>query len=63
MTKCIFCGLCQEACPVSAIVEGPIFEYATYFHDELLFDKENLLSIGDDYDYKRTVINAVNEDF
>lgn len=22
MTKCIYCGLCQESCPVDAIVEG-----------------------------------------
>ena len=22
MTKCIFCGYCQESCPVDAIVEG-----------------------------------------
>jgi formate hydrogenlyase subunit 6/NADH:ubiquinone oxidoreductase subunit I len=24
MTKCIYCGLCQESCPVDAIVEGKL---------------------------------------
>lgn len=47
MTKCIYCGLCQEACPVDAIVEGPNFEYSTFTHEELLYDKERLLSNGD----------------
>ena len=47
MTKCIYCGFCQEACPVDAIVEGPNFEYATETHEELLYDKEKLLANGD----------------
>ena len=46
MTKCIFCGFCQEACPVDAIVEGPNFEYATETHEELLYDKQKLLDNG-----------------
>ena len=46
-TKCIYCGFCQEACPVDAIVEGPNYEYATETHEELLYDKEKLLQNGD----------------
>jgi NADH-quinone oxidoreductase subunit I len=47
LTKCIFCGYCQEACPVEAIVEGPNFEYATETREELMYNKEKLLSNGD----------------
>ncbi|MCA0302994.1 MAG: NADH-quinone oxidoreductase subunit NuoI [Proteobacteria bacterium] len=47
MTKCIYCGFCQEACPVDAIVEGPNFEFSTWTREELMYDKEKLLSNGD----------------
>ena len=47
MVKCIYCGYCQEACPVDAIVEGPNFEFATETREELYYDKERLLSNGD----------------
>ena len=46
MTKCIYCGLCQESCPVDAIVETPNAEYATEFREELLYNKEKLLALG-----------------
>lgn len=46
MTKCIYCGLCQESCPVDAIVETPNAEYATETREELLYNKEKLLSNG-----------------
>eukprot|EP00614_Pseudopedinella_elastica_P007015 CAMPEP_0172603770 /NCGR_PEP_ID=MMETSP1068-20121228/24030_1 /TAXON_ID=35684 /ORGANISM="Pseudopedinella elastica, Strain CCMP716" /LENGTH=191 /DNA_ID=CAMNT_0013405641 /DNA_START=35 /DNA_END=610 /DNA_ORIENTATION=- len=50
MTKCIYCGFCQEACPVDAIVEGPNYEFATETHEELMYDKEKLLSNGDKWE-------------
>ena len=52
MVKCIYCGLCQEACPVDAIVEGPNFEFATETREELMYNKEKLLSNGDRWEHE-----------
>ncbi|MEL6963440.1 MAG: NADH-quinone oxidoreductase subunit NuoI, partial [Pseudomonadota bacterium] len=47
MVKCIYCGMCEESCPVDAIVEGPNFEFATESRAELFYNKEKLLANGD----------------
>ena len=61
MTKCIYCGFCQEACPVDAIVEGPNFEYSTGTHEELLYNKEKLLNNGDKWEVE--IAKNIESDF
>ena len=50
LTKCIFCGFCEEACPTDAIVETHIFEYHGEKKGDLHFTKPMLLAIGDKYE-------------
>ena len=50
MTKCIYCGFCQEACPVDAIVQTPITDYHFEKRGEQILTKEKLLAIGDKYE-------------
>ena len=52
MSKCIYCGLCEESCPVDAIVEGPNFEFATETREELMYNKQKLLSNGDKWEHE-----------
>jgi NADH-quinone oxidoreductase subunit I len=57
LTKCIFCGFCEEACPVDAIVETNIFEYFGDKRGDLYFTKDMLLSVGDSM--KKTLLLTV----
>ena len=40
-------GVCTEACPVDAIVETHIFDYAFESREGSIIDKKSLLEIGD----------------
>lgn len=50
LTKCIFCGFCEEACPVDAIVETHILEYHGEKRGDLYYTKPMLLAVGDKYE-------------
>lgn len=45
--KCIYCGMCEEACPVDAIEMTHIYDLTGTSRQEMLFDKEKLLSVFD----------------
>ena len=40
--RCMFCGLCVEACPYDALHMGSGFEEGTYKRDDLVIDVERL---------------------
>lgn len=45
--RCIFCGMCEEACPVDAIELTPDYDIVGLSRQEMIFDKEKLLSMYD----------------
>ena len=47
LTKCIFCGFCEESCPVDSIVETRIFDYHGEQRGDLNYTKPMLLEVGD----------------
>ena len=48
--KCIYCGFCEESCPVDSIVETRVFEYSFENRGENIMTKEMLLAIGDQHE-------------
>ncbi len=46
--RCIYCGMCEEACPVDAIELTTIYDLTGLSREEMIFDKEKLLSVYDE---------------
>jgi NADH-quinone oxidoreductase subunit I len=46
--RCIFCGMCEEACPVDAIELTSLCDLTGRSREEMIFDKEKLLSVFDE---------------
>src|SRR5437667_5705823 len=45
--RCIYCGMCEEACPCDAIELTSMFDLTGLSREEMMFDKEKLLSVFD----------------
>src|SRR6266851_3367191 len=46
--RCIYCGMCEQACPVDAIELTTLFDLTGMSRQEMMFDKEKLLSVFDE---------------
>jgi len=43
MLRCIFCGLCEEACPKDAVYLSETFAPANYSRKSFIYGKQDLL--------------------
>ena len=48
-TRCLYCGLCVEVCPVEALIMSHHFEMATDNRAETIYDKSKILAMGKTY--------------
>ena len=47
LMRCIYCGMCEQACPCDAIELTQLFDLTGLSRQEMMFDKEKLLSVFD----------------
>ncbi len=47
--RCVYCGYCEEVCPVNAVVLTEWYEYVGFKREDLFFDKEKLLKNWDEF--------------
>ena len=57
LSRCIFCGYCEVACPFDAIIMGHDYELSDYTRSDLIFTKEMLL----DEPIERTPLRTEDE--
>ncbi len=48
-SRCLFCGLCVEACPVEALTMSHVYEMSTESRADLVWGKDKLLRAGQMY--------------
>src|SRR5204863_862903 len=46
--RCIYCGMCEQACPCDAIELTTLYDLTGLSREEMMFDKEKLLSVFDE---------------
>lgn len=61
--KCIYCGFCEEACPVDSIVETNITDFHFEHRGEQIFNKHQLLAIGDKYEAEIAEARALDAEY
>ena len=63
-SRCIFCGLCEEACPTTALQLTPDFEMGEFKRQDLVYEKDDLLISGPgkypEYNFYRKTGMAIN---
>jgi NADH-quinone oxidoreductase subunit I len=59
--RCIYCGMCEEACPVDAIELTSFLDLTGRSREEMIFDKEKLLSVFDKTKDAEPMQSRVNE--